>query len=59
MAALAQARGRFAEAEALYSRALAILEPALGADHPHVAACQAGHAQARKAAKKQRERTAA
>lgn len=35
---VATAQARLAVAEALYRRALAILEPALGPDHPHVAA---------------------
>ncbi len=37
MALLYQAQGRYAEAEPLYKRSLAILEKALGPDHPHVA----------------------
>ena len=37
LAALYQAQGRYAEAEPLYKRALAIDEKALGPDHPDVA----------------------
>ena len=37
LAALYQAQGRYAEAEPLYQRALAIREKALGPDHPDVA----------------------
>jgi CHAT domain-containing protein/tetratricopeptide (TPR) repeat protein len=37
LAALYHATGRYAEAEPLYKRALAIREKALGPDHPHVA----------------------
>ncbi len=36
-AALYQAQGNYAEAEPLYQRSLAILEKALGAEHPNVA----------------------
>ena len=38
LAGLYQAQGKHAEAEALYERSLAILEKALGKDHPDVAA---------------------
>ncbi len=38
LALLYGARGRYAEAEPLYQRALAISEKALGPEHPHVAA---------------------
>ena len=37
LAALYQAQGKYAAAEPLYKRALALWEKALGADHPHVA----------------------
>ncbi len=37
LALLYQAQGRYAEAEPLYKRALAIMEKALGPEHPHVA----------------------
>ncbi len=37
LATLYQARYRYAEAEPLYQRALAIRDKALGPDHPHVA----------------------
>ncbi len=37
LAALYQAQGRYAEAEPLYRRSLAIVEKALGPDHPDVA----------------------
>ena len=37
LAALYQAQGRYAEAEPLYKRALAISEKALGPEHPDVA----------------------
>ncbi len=37
LALLYQAQGRYAEAEPLYKRSLAILEKALGAEHPDVA----------------------
>ncbi len=37
LAALYHAQGRYAEAEPLYNRALAILEKALGPGHPLVA----------------------
>jgi tetratricopeptide (TPR) repeat protein len=37
LAALYQAQGQYAEAEALYKRSLAIKEKALGPDHPDVA----------------------
>ncbi len=37
MAALYKAQARYAEAEPLYKRALAVFEKALGPDHPHVA----------------------
>ncbi len=37
LAALYAAQGRYAKAEPLYQRALAIAEKALGPDHPHVA----------------------
>ncbi len=37
LAALNQAQGRYAEAEPQYQRSLAILEKALGPDHPNVA----------------------
>ncbi len=36
-AALYQAQGKYAEAEPLYKRALAIDEKALGPEHPNVA----------------------
>ena len=38
LAALYQAQGRYAEAEPLFRRSLAIREKALGPEHPHVAA---------------------
>ena len=38
LAVLYQGQGRYAEAEPLYKRALAIREKALGPDHPDVAA---------------------
>ncbi len=38
LAELYRAQGRYAEAEPLYRRALAIVEKALGPEHPHVAA---------------------
>ena len=38
LAGLYKAQGRYAEAESLYKRALAIFEHALGPEHPHVAA---------------------
>ncbi len=37
LARLYQAQGKYAEAEPLYQRALAIVEKALGPEHPHVA----------------------
>jgi tetratricopeptide (TPR) repeat protein len=37
LALLAEAQGRYAEAQTLYERVLAISETALGADHPSVA----------------------
>ncbi len=37
LAVLYRAQGKYAEAEPLYKRALAIREEALGPDHPHVA----------------------
>ncbi len=37
LAALYEAQGRYAEAEQLYERSLAIAEKALGPSHPHVA----------------------
>ncbi len=37
LAELYRAQGRYAEAEPLYQRALAIAEKALGPEHPHVA----------------------
>jgi hypothetical protein len=37
LANLYQARGRYAEAEPLHKRALAISEKALGGEHPNVA----------------------
>ncbi len=37
LAGLYQAQGRYAEAEPLYKRALAIIEKALGPEHPPVA----------------------
>ena len=37
LAGLYQAMGRYAEAEPLYRRSLAIWEKQLGPDHPHVA----------------------
>ncbi len=37
LAALYQAQGRYAEAETLYERSLAIREKALGPEHPDVA----------------------
>ena len=37
MAFLYQSQRRYAEAEPLYQRALAIVEKALGPEHPHVA----------------------
>ncbi len=37
MALLYEAQGRYAEAEPLYQRSLAIVEKALGPEHPHVA----------------------
>jgi tetratricopeptide (TPR) repeat protein len=38
LAELYQAQSRYAEAEFLYRRSLAIFEKALGPEHPHVAA---------------------
>ncbi len=38
LATLYQAQGKYAEAEPLYQRSLAIWEKALGAEHPNVAA---------------------
>ncbi len=38
LAGLYKAQGRYAEAESLHKRALAIFEHALGPEHPHVAA---------------------
>ncbi len=38
LAALYQDQGRYAEAEPLYQRSLAIMEKALGPEHPDVAA---------------------
>ncbi len=38
LANLYHAQGKYAEAEPLYKRALAIVEKALGPEHPHVAA---------------------
>ncbi len=37
LAGLYQAQGKYAEAEPLYQRSLAIMEKALGPDHPDVA----------------------
>ncbi len=37
LAELYRAQGKYAEAEPLYKRALAIREKALGPEHPHVA----------------------
>ena len=37
LAALYRAQGRFTEAEPLYQRSLAIVERALGPEHPHMA----------------------
>jgi tetratricopeptide (TPR) repeat protein len=37
LARLNYSQGRYAQAEALYQRALVILEKALGREHPHVA----------------------
>ena len=37
MATLYRLQGKYAEAEPLYKRSLAILEKALGPDHPHIA----------------------
>ncbi len=37
LAGLYQAQGRYAEAEPLFQRSLAIREKALGPEHPHVA----------------------
>ncbi len=37
LALLYEAQGKYAEAEPLYGRALAILEKTLGPDHPNVA----------------------
>ncbi len=37
LATVYQAQGRYAEAEPLYKRSLAIWEKALGPEHPHVA----------------------
>ncbi len=37
LAALYQAQGNYAEAEPLYRRSLAIMEKALGPEHPNVA----------------------
>ncbi len=37
LAALYQTQGRYAEAEPLYQRSLAIVEKALGSEHPDVA----------------------
>ena len=41
LAALYQATGRYAEAEPLYQRALAILEEVLGPDHPNTKTARA------------------
>ncbi len=38
LAELYRAQGRYAQAEPLYPRSLAIREKALGPEHPHVAA---------------------
>ncbi len=37
LAGLHQAQGKYAEAEPLFQRSLAIFEKALGPEHPHVA----------------------
>ncbi len=38
LAQLYQAQSKYADAEPLYKRAIAILEKSFGTDHPHVAA---------------------
>ncbi|MFP5286299.1 MAG: tetratricopeptide repeat protein, partial [Thermoanaerobaculia bacterium] len=42
LATLLAGLGRTGEAEALYGRALATFESALGADHPHTEVCREG-----------------
>ena len=44
LALLYRAQGRYAEAEPLYKRSLAIRENALGPEHPHVANALKGYA---------------
>ena len=39
-----RAQGQYAEAEPLFRRSLAIMEKALGPEHPHVAACLENYA---------------
>jgi len=44
LAELYRAEGQYAKAEPLFQRALAILEKALGPDHPNVAICLENYA---------------
>ena len=44
LAVLYKALGRYAEAEALYQRALPLFEQALGPTHPHVETCLRNYA---------------
>ena len=44
LAELYRAQGRYAEAEPLYQRALAIREKTLGPEHPNVATCLENYA---------------
>jgi tetratricopeptide (TPR) repeat protein len=57
LALLYDAQGKYAEAEPLFKRALAIYEKALGKDHPHVVAASRNYAALLREMKHENEKT--
>jgi tetratricopeptide (TPR) repeat protein len=58
LAVLYKFAGKYAEAEPLYQRALAIFEAALGPTHPKVRTCRKNYAQLLRQMQRQAEATA-